>query len=125
MRRLPAAPTSGPMLYQIHEFNRAWLGPATHLAHAGARMFSAPGSWLARLPGSARIAAGYELMYRMGKDYPKPQFGIDSVEVAGGRVAVVERAVLTQPFCRLLRFCRHGEDAAVVSALRASPAVLV
>lgn len=113
------------MLYQIHEFNRALLNPAVEFARAGARIFSAPESWLARLPGSARIAAGYELMYRMGKDYPKPQFGIDSVEVAGGRVAVVERAVLTQPFCRLLRFWRHGEDAAVVSALRASPAVLV
>src|SRR5688572_9207862 len=89
-----------PMLYQIHEFNRALLNPAVEFARAGARIFSAPESWLARLPGSARIAAGYELMYRMGKDYPKPQFGIDSVEVAGGRVAVVERAVLTQPFCR-------------------------
>jgi poly(3-hydroxybutyrate) depolymerase len=113
------------MFYQIHEFNRALLNPAVEFARAGARIFSAPESWLARLPGSARIAASYELMYRMGKDYPKPEFGIHSVEVPGARVAVVERAALTQPFCRLLRFGRHSDDAAVISALQPSPAVLV
>jgi poly(3-hydroxybutyrate) depolymerase len=113
------------MLYQIHEFNRALLNPAVEFARAGARIFSAPESWLAKLPGSARIAASYELMYRMGKDYPKPEFGIRGVEVPGARVAVVEQTVLAQPFCRLLRFCRHGDDAAVVSALQPSPAVLV
>jgi poly(3-hydroxybutyrate) depolymerase len=113
------------MLYQLHEFNRALLGPATDLAHAGARMFSAPGSWLARLPGSARIAAGYELMYRMGKDYPKPQFGIDSVTVRGAKVAVIEQTVIDKPFCRLLRFKRYSDDAALVSVLKDSPVVLV
>ena len=45
------------------------------MAEATARMFSAPGSWLAQLPGAARVAAGYELLYRLGKDYEKPRFG--------------------------------------------------
>lgn len=113
------------MIYRIHEFNRALLNPAVEFARAGARIFSAPESWLARLPGSARIAASYELVYRMGKDYPKPEFGIRSVEVLGLRVAVVERAVMTKPFCRLLRFSRHTDDPALISALGQSPVVLV
>ena len=50
---------------------------------AGARMFSAPGSWLSQLPGAAGVAAGYELLYRLGKDYEKPEFGIDAVDVDG------------------------------------------
>jgi poly(3-hydroxybutyrate) depolymerase len=113
------------MLYQFHELNRALLGPATHLAQAGARIFSAPGSWLARLPGSARIAAGYELMYRIGKDYPKPEFGIQAVTVLGQSVPVVEQTATLKPFCRLLRFKRYSDDAGVVRVLEQSPVVLV
>jgi poly(3-hydroxybutyrate) depolymerase len=113
------------MIYQIHEFNRALLSPATELAHAGATMFSMPGSWLAKLPGSSRIAAGYELIYRMGKDYPKPEFGIPVVDVRGSKVAVVEQVALSKPFCRLLRFKRYSDDAGLVSVLKNSPVVLV
>jgi poly(3-hydroxybutyrate) depolymerase len=113
------------MLYQLHEFNRALLRPATFLAQAGVHMFSAPGSWLAKLPGSARVAAGYELIYRAGKDYPKPEFGINVVDVRSATVAVVEQTVTTKPFCRLQRFKRYSDDASIVSAMKQSPAVLV
>src|SRR5688572_28278500 len=100
------------MLYQLHEFNRALLSPATYLAHVGACMFSTPGSWLAQLPGSARIAAGYELFYRMGKEYPKPAFGIGSVVAHGAPALVTERTALDNPFCRLQRFERRREGGA-------------
>ena len=113
------------MLYQLHEFHRAFLGPATYLAHAAARMFSAPESWLARLPGSARVAAGYELIYRMGKEYPKPEFGIHVVRVRDSKVAVVEQTAMTKPFCRLQRFKRYSDDANLVGVLKDSPVVLV
>ena len=113
------------MLYQIHEFNRALLSPATYLAHLGACMFSTPGSWLAQLPGSARIAAGYELFYRMGKDYPKPAFGIDAVDVRGKRVTVMERTALDKPFCRLQHFERRSEDTEHAGTLLDDPTVLV
>ncbi len=82
------------MLYQMHEFARAWMAPATYLAEARARMFSAPGSWLSTLPGAARVAAGYELLYRIGKDYEKPTFDIHSVQADGREYPVVEREVL-------------------------------
>ena len=113
------------MLYQLHEFSRAFLGPAVHLADAAARMFSAPDSWLAQLPGSARIAAGFELMYRLGKDYPKPEFGIRTVSAHGSSVQVIEQTVLTKPFCRLLRFERQSGDPELAAALKRSPTVLV
>ena len=113
------------MLYHLHEFNRALLGPVTHLAEAGARMFSAPGSWLSQVPGAARIAAGYELMYRLGKEYQKPEFGIRSVEIDGARVAVIERAAVTKPFCQLVRFKRYSDDPDLVAKLKQQPVVLV
>ena len=113
------------MLYQLHEFNRALFGPATQWAEAGARMFSTPGSWLAQLPGASAVAASYELIYRLGKEYEKPEFGIDAVEVRGVTVPVVEQTLLAKPFCRLQRFKRYSDEADVIAGLKKDPAVLV
>ncbi|HSR66190.1 MAG TPA: polyhydroxyalkanoate depolymerase, partial [Xanthomonadaceae bacterium] len=65
------------MLYQWHELWRAGMAPFASWAEAGARAFAAPGTWLASWPEAPRIAAGYELLHRLGKDYEKPAFGID------------------------------------------------
>lgn len=113
------------MLYHLHEFNRSLLKPASHLAQAVATMFSAPGSWLAHLPGASGVAAGYELLYRLGKEYAKPEFGIHSVEIGGVRVPVVEQTVLSRPFCRLLRFKRYSDRPDVIATLKREPVVLV
>jgi poly(3-hydroxybutyrate) depolymerase len=113
------------LLYQFHEFWRAGMAPLTFWAEAGAKMYSAPGSWLAALPEAPRIAAGYELLYRIGKDYEKPEFDIHSVEVDGTDCPVVEKEVLSQPFCRLLRFKRYSDDAGNLRDLKDDPPVLV
>src|SRR6185437_9464862 len=78
--------------------------PLVQWAEASAKLFSNPVSPLAHTPFSQRIAAGYELMYRLGKDYEKPEFGIKSVEVEGKTVTVFERIEETRPFCRLIHF---------------------
>jgi poly(3-hydroxybutyrate) depolymerase len=117
------------VLYHLHEYNRALLSPVITLARAGADMFSAPGSWLAQLPGANRVAAAYELLYRVGKDYEKPPWGIHEVNIGrrldGIKVPVVEQLVLAKPFCRLLHFERHSNDAAVAAELKRDPVVLV
>lgn len=118
------------LLYQMHEMGRAWMAPMTYWAEANARMFSAPGSWLSMLPNAQRVAAGYELLYRIGKDYEKPKFGIHSVTDDGrggsGNVyPVVEREVLRTPFCRLLRFKRFSDQTDGIVDLKNDPPVLV
>jgi poly(3-hydroxybutyrate) depolymerase len=113
------------LLYHLHEYQRALLEPATQMAEMTARLFSSPGSWLSWMPGAPRVAAGYELLHRLGKRYGKPIFGIEEVEVRGARVAVLEETVLARPFCRLLRFTRYGDRPDVVSRLDEDPAVLV
>ena len=113
------------LLYQMHELGRAWMAPMTYWAEANARMFSAPGSWLSSLPHAQRIAAGYELVYRIGKDYEKPKFGIHSVTSDGREYPVVEREVTSTPFCRLLRFKRFSDQADGVADLKDDPPVLV
>jgi len=113
------------LLYQMHEFGRAWMAPMTYWADAGAKMFGASGSWLSTLPGANRVAAGYELLYRIGKDYEKPEFGIHHVEVDGREYPVIEREVLRKPFCRLLRFKRYADDAGNINEMKGQPPVLV
>jgi poly(3-hydroxybutyrate) depolymerase len=113
------------VLYQLHELNRALFGPATHLAQAGASIFSAPGSWLSQMPGAPGVAAGYELLYRLGKTYGKPEFGIDQVDAHQVKVAVVEQTALQERFCRLQFFKRCSDRADVVAALERDPKVLL
>lgn len=113
------------MLYQLHELNRAMMAPWVHLAEANARIFSDPSSWASSLPGAERIAAGNELVHRLGKDYEKPAWNIHEVEVEGHKVPVLEQEALLKPFCRLLRFKRYSDDAATIAAMKDDPVVLV
>src|ERR1700739_151186 len=88
-------------------------------------MFSTPGSWSSQLPGAARVGAGYELLYQIGKDYEKPKFGIHSVEAHGATVPVLEKTALAKPFGRLQRFKRYSDQANVIAGLKRDPVVLV
>jgi poly(3-hydroxybutyrate) depolymerase len=113
------------MLYRLHELSRSMLSPWVHGAEAAAKMYTAPGSWMARLPGAQRIAAGYELFFRVGKDYEKPEFGIRQVEAHGHKLPVVEIEIDRKPFCRLLRFKRYSDNGQVIRDLKDDPKVLI
>ena len=113
------------LLYQLHESARAWMAPMTYWSQAVAKMYTAPGSWLSTLPGAQRIAAGHELLYRVGKDYEKPEFGIHEIEVEGVNIPVVERVALEKPFCRLLRFKRYHDQADGLTRMKDDPTVLI
>ena len=113
------------MLYQWHEMSRNLMAPWIHQAGANAKLFSDPNSWLSALPGADRLAAGNELMHRLGKDYEKPPWNIHQVEVNGAKVPVVEQEIIATPFCRLLRFKRYTDEAKSMAAMKKEPAVLV
>jgi poly(3-hydroxybutyrate) depolymerase len=98
------------MLYQLHELQRSLLTPLMQWADASSKLFSNPVSPFAHTPFSQRIAAGYELMYRLGKDYEKPAFAIDTIMVEGAPVSIIEYPVVTKPFCRLLHFKKDLSD---------------
>jgi poly(3-hydroxybutyrate) depolymerase len=99
------------MLYQLHEMQRTFLNPLMQWAEASSKLFSNPVSPFAHTPFSQRIAAGYELLYRLGKDYEKPAFGIDTTTVNGKPVGIFEHAAVTKAFCRLLHFRKDLSDA--------------
>ncbi len=116
---------TAPMLYQIHEWQRSFLGPLSYFAQANARMLNDHSSPFAQLPGAQRMAAGYELFHRLGKEYEKPAFGIHGASAHGHEIAVVERIALDKPFCQLKRFKRFSDDPDTIEKMKNDPVVLV
>ncbi|WP_404992937.1 polyhydroxyalkanoate depolymerase [Cupriavidus pauculus] len=113
------------MLYQLHEFQRSMLNPLTAWAQATAKTLTNPLSPLSLIPGAPRMAAGYELLYRLGKEYEKPAFDIKAVRSNGRDIPIVEQAVLEKPFCKLIRFKRYADDPETIKLLKDEPVVLV
>lgn len=112
------------MLYQLHEMRRAFLGPLTQWAEASIALLSNPVSPLAHTPFSHRIAAGYELMFRIGKEYKKPQFGLNPVVINGKPSDILEEIIQKKSFCHLVRF-KKNLDEAEIAALKQPKVLLV
>ena len=113
------------MLYQLHEFQKALLQPVSSWARAASEAFINASNPASKVPGSERLAASYELLYRLGKDYKKPEFGIRSVQAHGREVAIHEMTTIAKPFCKLIRFKRFSDDVEVIKKLKEDPVVLL
>ena len=113
------------MLYQLYEAQRSLMEPFADFALASSKMLGNPVSPLAQNPLVQRLSASYDLMYRLGKDYVKPEFGIPSVDIQGSEVAVREVIEVNKPFCDLLHFKTFCDNAATLENLAALPTVLI
>ncbi len=85
------------MLYQLHEFQRADAEPAHRRAQAASKSFANPASPLAYVPGATRLSAGYELLYRLGKDYEKPEFRLHQIVKDGHNIPIIEQTIVEKP----------------------------
>ncbi|NGM87388.1 polyhydroxyalkanoate depolymerase [Parapusillimonas sp. SGNA-6] len=94
------------MLYDLHELQRSFLTPLAAFTDTGSQLFSHPYSPFAYTPVSRQIAAAYELVHRLGKDYEKPEWGLNTTQVDGKPVAVTQHTALSKPFCTLVNFKR-------------------
>ena len=113
------------MLYQLYEFQKALLQPLSSWARAASESFINVSNPMSKVTGSERLAASYELLYRLGKDYKKPEFRIRSVQAHGREVAIHEQLTLSKPFCNLIRFKRFSDDVEVIKKLKDDPVVLL
>jgi poly(3-hydroxybutyrate) depolymerase len=95
------------LLYQLHEFQRSILNPLSKVAGVSAQFYTNPYSPLSYSPFSKRIAATFDLVHRLGKEYQKPAFGLSCTEIDGQEIQVVENVVLEKPFCKLIHFERQ------------------
>ena len=113
------------MLYQIYETQRSLIEPFSDLAKVTAKMFTNPMLPVGMTPMSQRLAAGFDLVHRLGKDYEKPEFGIRTVDIDGVQIAIQERVEMAKPFCDLLRFKRFSDDPETLARLKGQPVVLI
>src|SRR5436190_3456541 len=113
------------MLYQLYEAQRSLMEPFADFAQAASKMFSNTSTPFGQNPMAQRVSAAYDLLYRLGKDYEKPTFGITKVEVDGVNVTIDERVEIDKPFCELRRFKRFTDDAHTLTKLKGQPAVLI
>jgi len=113
------------MLYTLYETQRSWMEPFADLAQATAKFCNNPLMPLGQSILAQRMSASYELLYRLGKDYEKPEFGIRTIAVNGVEVAIHERVEIDKPFCELRRFKRFSDDTDTLAQLKEQPVVLV
>ncbi|MDM0044046.1 polyhydroxyalkanoate depolymerase [Variovorax dokdonensis] len=112
------------MLYQFYEAQRSLMEPFADFAQAASKLFGS-GSGFSQFPMAQRVSAAYDLLYRLGKDYEKPEFNIKSVPVGDAEVVIQEMVELEKPFCQLRRFKRFTDDPNTLSALKKQPVVLI
>jgi poly(3-hydroxybutyrate) depolymerase len=112
------------MLYQLYEAQRSLMEPFADFAQAASKLYG-QGGVFGQTPLAQRMAAGYDLLYRLGKDYEKPEFGIKTVQVDNDDVVIQEVVEIDKPFCQLRRFKRFTDDPKTLQTLKAQPVVLI
>ncbi|QIE57983.1 polyhydroxyalkanoate depolymerase [Pikeienuella piscinae] len=98
------------MLYHAYEYTHAAVSPLRNAAKMSMRMLRNPFNPFAPTLPARTTAAMLEMFISATKRYSKPEFDIDTVEVDGEPVAVVEEKVVEKPFCNLVRFRREGAE---------------
>jgi poly(3-hydroxybutyrate) depolymerase len=112
------------MLYQLYEAQRSLMEPFADFAQAASKLYG-QGGVFGQTPLAQRMAAGYDLLYRLGKDYEKPEFDIKTVQVDNDDVVIQEVVEIDRPFCQLRRFKRFTDDPKTLQTLKAQPVVLI
>jgi poly(3-hydroxybutyrate) depolymerase len=96
------------MLYPLHEMQRDAMKPIAAWSQVMSNAMTHPMNPWASNPMIKRMAAGYDLLNRLGKDYEKPSWDLDSTQIDGKTVNVFVDTVQALPFCKLLHFRREG-----------------
>lgn len=113
------------MLYQLYETQRSLMEPFAEFAQAAAKLYGNRDTPFGQTPMAQRLSATYDLLYRLGKDYERPEFGIKTVSDGDAEIAIHERVEIDKPFCELRRFKRFSDEPAVLAKLKNQPAVLI
>ena len=101
------------MLYQAYELQRSLLSGASAWASVAAEMLSNPRNPIGYLGMAPMMASALEVFAHAYQTRGKPEFGIDSVTVAGQDHPIVESVEVNRPFGDLRRLRRRDlpEDA--------------
>jgi poly(3-hydroxybutyrate) depolymerase len=109
------------VLYHAYELTHAAVTPFRAAAQMGAQALRNPANPLSQTIGFRATSAAFEMFVNATRRYGKPEFGIETTEIAGETVDIEEEVVLHKPFCNLLRFKRKS----VLAHARNDPRVLI
>ena len=109
------------MLYHAYELTHAAVSPFRAAAQMGAHALRNPINPMSQTLGFRATAAAFEMFVNATRRYGKPEFGIESVEIAGEIAPIEEEVVYRKPFCDLLHFKRKS----TLAHARNDPKVLV
>lgn len=109
------------MLYHAYELTHAAVTPFRAAAQMGAHALRNPANPLSQSIGFRATSAAFEMFVNATRRYGKPEFGIESTEIAGEIAPIEEEVVLHKPFCDLLHFKRKS----VLAHARNDPKVLI
>jgi poly(3-hydroxybutyrate) depolymerase len=106
------------MLYDAHEWQRAWLAGLGSMAQTSSEWLLSPSNPMSHISSSPVIARALEVFAHAAAPRGKPDFGLDTAVVDGKTVAVTEEILVRKPFGQLKHFKRDVAD-------RVDPKVLV
>ncbi len=111
--------------YHLYEAHHAAMSPMRAAADMTRLYFQNPLNPLTHTTYGRSVAAACELLERTTRRYGKPEFGLRETTVGGMKVPVRENIVWNRPFCNLIHFERHINDANVRARRRSDPKVLI
>jgi poly(3-hydroxybutyrate) depolymerase len=113
------------MLYQWHEYYRNILQPWSEMSGIIGDSLRNPSSQYALLPYAEKLSALFKLGYRLGKDYEKPSWKIQPLNIDDQIIPVIPEIVINKPFCHLLHFKRYSNHLDTLHKLQHQPKILL
>ena len=92
--------------YFLHEMTHATMSPWRTMAETTRAFVNNSMNPLANTPIARSLDAGFEVFERATRQYGKPTFGINDVEIDGVSLSVSENTVWSDTFCNLIHFQR-------------------
>ena len=96
------------MQYWMHDLCRSAASPVNSYLEAAHFLASHRKNPLSRLWPVRLTSAVLESTSRLIKEYPKPDYNFQDIEVNGRHYPVTESVISEKPFCHLRKFCRKG-----------------
>lgn len=108
------------MLYLAYDVQRAWLASASSVADVGAQWLGQFQGPMARMAGGPTLGHALDVFSHAAAPRGKPKFGLDTTEVDGETLPVLESIEARKPFGQLKHFT-HARSAGKPKLLIVAP----
>jgi len=97
------------MLYYLYEMQRLWAAPVQLMAQGAKVALNNPFNPVSHTPAGKIAGSAVDMIGHFTQRYGKPEWGIDSTEIDGRKVAISIEKRIDRTYCDLLHFRREEE----------------